>query len=473
MPGRRMTVVTLLALGWAGGARAETFHVYPGESIQAAIDLADAGDEIVVHPGTYSGPINFCGKAITLRSTDGPTVTTLDGQQADTVVMCRTGEGPSTVLDGFLVVGGQGAPNGGGMLIEGASPTVHNCVFQGNQAQYGGGIFAQSAQPTLVQCTFDQNTASASGGAMYNYGYPGEFAAVLLDCRFSENYVESAGGALRNWDSSPTLVGCVFYANHARYSGAGVANGGASHPNFTDCTFDGNRTDTLFGNWDCFGGGMSNFESSSPILVNCVFLANSAVALYPRLSRGGALANAGSAQPELINCTLSGNHANIGRALSNVGTACPAVSSSILWDGGDEIVNEGTATLSIGYSDVQGYWPGPGNISEDPRLDDLRLQPDSPCINTGDPNYAPPGARDLDGHARVLGGRVDMGAYEFGIGDYDGDRDVDTQDFVGGAACLTGPDNGPYGAGCEALDFEYDSDVDLADLAAFQVLLGG
>ena len=466
----RMTVAALFALGWASGVHADTFHVYPGDSIQATIDLAHAGDEIVVHPGTYGGLIDFHGKAITLRSLDGPTVTTLDGQQAGTVVKCRTGEGPGTVLDGFLVTNGLVTLYGGGMYIAGASPTVRNCVFRGNQAQYGGAIFADSAHPTLLQCTFDQNTATASAGAMYNYGYPGEPAAVLSDCRFNENEAQSSGGAMRNWDTSPTLVRCVFYANFARYNGAGVANGGASNATFTDCVFEWNRTDTLFANWDCYGGGMSNSDTSSPTVVNCVFQGNSAVAMYPRLSRGGALSNSGSACPALINCTISGNHANIGCGLSNAGSAWPTMSSCIVWNDGGDIVNEGSAGASVEYSDVLGGYPGSGNIDQDPRLEDLRLLPDSPCINTGDPAYAPPGGRDLDGHARVLGGRVDMGAYESGIGDYDGDRDVDAQDFVGGVACMTGPDNGPYAAGCEALDFEYDQDVDLADLAAFQSL---
>ncbi len=44
-------------------------------SIQTAIDNAVNTDEIVVAPGTYFEPINFLGKAITLRSSDGPDVT--------------------------------------------------------------------------------------------------------------------------------------------------------------------------------------------------------------------------------------------------------------------------------------------------------------------------------------------------------------------------------------------------------------
>ncbi|MHC4544362.1 MAG: LamG-like jellyroll fold domain-containing protein, partial [Planctomycetota bacterium] len=42
------------------------------------------------------------------------------------------------------------------------------------------------------------------------------------------------------------------------------------------------------------------------------------------------------------------------------------------------------------------------------------LLPDSPCINTGDPDYIPgPDETDLDGKPRIIGGRIDMGAYEF------------------------------------------------------------
>jgi pectin methylesterase-like acyl-CoA thioesterase len=44
-------------------------------SIQTAIDNAVDMDEIVVAPGTYFETIDFLGKAVTLKSTDGPEVT--------------------------------------------------------------------------------------------------------------------------------------------------------------------------------------------------------------------------------------------------------------------------------------------------------------------------------------------------------------------------------------------------------------
>ncbi|MHC4285816.1 MAG: choice-of-anchor Q domain-containing protein [Planctomycetota bacterium] len=45
---------------------------------------------------------------------------------------------------------------------------------------------------------------------------------------------------------------------------------------------------------------------------------------------------------------------------------------------------------------------------------DYHLLPGSPCIDTGDPNYvAGPNETDVDGKPRVIGGRIDMGAYEY------------------------------------------------------------
>jgi len=70
-------------------------------------------------------------------------------------------------------------------------------------------------------------------------------------------------------------------------------------------------------------------------------------------------------------------------------------------------------TLTNGIASTNGV----GNITNAPLFVDcdggnLRLQSNSPCINTGRNAYAP-GATDLDGFPRIVSGTVDMGAYEF------------------------------------------------------------
>ncbi|MHC4970688.1 MAG: right-handed parallel beta-helix repeat-containing protein, partial [Planctomycetota bacterium] len=184
-------------------------------TIQAAIDWCIDGEEILVAPGTYFESINFWGKAITLRSSDGPDATVIDPQGSGSGVRCESGEGLDTILDGFTIRGGStGMYNSGG-----SSPTVANCTFSGNTA--------------------------ATGGGMYNY-----------------------------FDSGPTVTDCTFSGNSSTYGGGGMANVLNSNPTVTNCTFSGNTAGDDPSSGD--GGGMYNQESS-PTLINCVFSDNSAL----------------------------------------------------------------------------------------------------------------------------------------------------------------------------------------------------
>ena len=113
-------------------------------TIQGAINAANMGDEILVAPGTYNGAINFIGKAIWLHSSGGAGLTTINGQNAYHVVKCISGEVYNTILEGFTITGGKANGTadldiyGGGMIIQGSSPTVRNCVFSNNFAYQGG-----------------------------------------------------------------------------------------------------------------------------------------------------------------------------------------------------------------------------------------------------------------------------------------------------------------------------------------------
>ena len=76
---RHIAAVAVL-LAAAPVANAVIINV-PGDepTIQAGIDAAVDGDEVVVAPGTYFEAIDFLNKAITVRSSGGAAVTTIDG----------------------------------------------------------------------------------------------------------------------------------------------------------------------------------------------------------------------------------------------------------------------------------------------------------------------------------------------------------------------------------------------------------
>ncbi|MCH8970034.1 MAG: hypothetical protein IIA66_13075, partial [Planctomycetes bacterium] len=197
----------LFGLGLQTSLWGEIINV-PGDqpSIQAAINAADDGDEIIVAPGTYFENINFLSKAITLGSSEGREVTTIDAANNGTVVTCDSGEGPDTVLDGFAIKH-RVALFGGGMLNVNSSPTVSNCTFVGNSAARGGGMYNLDSSPTVTNCTFSGNNAPLGGGMFNRFGS----SPTVTNCTFSGNTATLGwGGGMLNTNSSLTVSNCTF-----------------------------------------------------------------------------------------------------------------------------------------------------------------------------------------------------------------------------------------------------------------------
>ena len=237
---RTMFLGVLFGLGLQTSLWGDVIHV-PGDqpSIQAAIDVAADGDRIIVAPGTYFENVNLLGKAVALRSSDGPEVTTIDANGSGTVVTCDRGEGRNTIIDGFTITGGNTIHDypdnrGGGMRNKESSPTVTHCIFTGNLAALGGGMFnGDDSSPTVTHCTFAENVAD-SGGGMSNIGAN----PIVTSCLFTDNAADLGGGMFNGEGSSPTVANCAFTNNSARIDG-GMLNRD-SVPTVTDCTFTDN-----------------------------------------------------------------------------------------------------------------------------------------------------------------------------------------------------------------------------------------
>jgi len=363
-----LTICSLM-LAVVSAAAADTHYVNPGDSIQAAINVAVSGDQIEVGPGTYSEAINFNGKAIKLYSTGGPDVTTIDATELNSsVVTCTSSEGSGTILEGFTITGGNSGAKGGGMYNYLSSPTVTNCIFISNTSVGSGGGMCNNGgtNPTVTNCNFIHNRAG-DGGGMMNIGS----SPTVTNCNFIEN-TGYTGGGMNNYGSNSIVTNCTFISNTSGGRGAGMMNIRDSNPTVTNCKFSEN--------WVVYtGGGMSNEENCNPIVTNCTFSDNTA-------SAGGGMYNA-SSNPTVTNCILWGDTVN-------------------------EIVNESSIT-TVTYSDVEGGWAGTGNIDFDPLFadDDGRLLAGSPCIDVGN-NAAVTVTTDLDGNPRIQGLCVDMGAFE-------------------------------------------------------------
>src|SRR5690606_12429607 len=110
----------------------------------------------------------------------------------------------------------------------------------------------------------------------------------------------------------------------------------------------------------------------------------------------------------IINSTFTGNSGPGGAWYSNRGSVA-TIANTIMWGNTpDQIFVDpaGGADPVVTYSDIQGGWPGVGNIDADPRFVDPGsgvFAPDagSPCNDAGDNTAVPEGIDyDLAGYDR-------------------------------------------------------------------------
>jgi predicted outer membrane repeat protein len=413
----------------------------------------------------------------------------------------------TAVLDGFIIEAAVDC----GLYNQGGSPQITNCVFRkvAGQNLGGNGLRCEGGQPTLLGCVFQDNSAiHHQGGAIF----VSEAELALVDCHFVGNWALMEGGAICSVDSDLTLTGCAFEKNSAREGGAihqtagtltlvectfegnAAESGGAvafsaETASMTRCLFAGNWATrwggaieiaetpltldgcTFSGNAASEGGAVYAGRLTSPravagpgtALTHCLFTGNRGY------SRGGALYS-DYVEFAILGCTFADNQAAMAATLgwpllgADHAPYQHGMDNCIVWDGKESIApsppptrrspetpeEEGPeAIVAITYSDVQGGWPGEGNIDADPCFAAPGLWLDatsagtivppgyanavwvsgdyhvksqaghwnagwkrwvvdevtSPCIDTGDPNSP------FDDEPEPNGGRINMGAY--------------------------------------------------------------
>ena len=166
-----LVAAAMVLLGVSQSASAQSVFYVPGDfsTIQEAIEVTSDGDMILVSPGVYVENISFLGKALHLKSTDGPEVTVIDGDRLSTVVTFNQGEGRESILEGFTIRNGEVNFYGGGIRVFQASPKILFNVIEENFACDGVGISSRFGSPliqgNLIRYNERNGCSGGNGGA--------------------------------------------------------------------------------------------------------------------------------------------------------------------------------------------------------------------------------------------------------------------------------------------------------------------
>jgi parallel beta-helix repeat protein len=235
---------------------------------------------------------------------------------------------------------------------------------------------------TVISCGNDGR------GVHFHSGEGPESVMQGLTIRYGRFYGHDNGGGVLIQNSSPTIANCIILGNRVFSDDGGGIYAYRSSSIVANCIITGNVCAR-------FGGGICSSQSSLSV-INCTIVYNQSTGQWWNDDWGSG----GGIYCDSIfvkNSIIKGNKYYYGAN----GVVC-------------------TKFAFITYSNVQGNWPGVGNINVDPLFrdrdnDDFHLQAtycddpnDSPCIDGGDPNVLD---AVLDCQHGLGSERSDMGAY--------------------------------------------------------------
>jgi hypothetical protein len=320
-------------------------------NIQDAIDAAFDGDQILVTNGNYSasGRVVYgspttvvVNRVVTMHSLNGPTVTSIVGNNAMRCVYLTNG----AMLAGFTLTTGNAGTGGGVYCASTNNVVVSNCVISACvSSSQGGGAY----QGTLIDCMLANNFSSGNGG--------GAASALLSFCRLATNSAANGGGAYLG-----VINNCIVINNAA--------------------------TSTT-------GGGGGTYNS---MVFNSAIADNSAANNSQSYTLGGY--GGGAYGGTLVNCTISGNYASIGGGVANCALTNCIIFYNTYFSNVFGLGLTGVSNYYYGSSlDHCCTTPlpsGTGNIANEPMLGSIsHITLNSPCRAAGNATAA--SGVDIDG----------------------------------------------------------------------------
>ena len=488
------------------GDRQAVFHLVEGITLRGGSAGVGAADPNVRNIELYQTILSGDCKDDDLGARDADVLANLPSRTDNSFHVVVIEQVDSCVLDGLIIRGGQAHDGGGGLQIRESNPTLRNCMFTQNWGLKGGAVFISRGKGeilsnvTIHNCRFTVNSSTQYGGALCTEDDAlrlsgEEYGTLLLSgCEFFAN-TSSKGGAVSSTFVAVSLSGCTFRANRAGVGGGlHQAHGSLA---MTGCTFEENLALLPASGPYVDGEGGAVFADihlpTSPYLaVNCLFRNNRAFhggairGLVTVLrgcrftgnvayNRSGVFGGDRTLTAEdclfdgnrtlksisvaachgalqFTNCTLVDNRSPDGNALYVSGrygmdtATYHVLTNCIVWGTGHGLdpTESWLMNTSVTYCDIEGGYPGAGNLDLDPQWadpghwdangtlddpsDDFWVEGDchlksqagrwdpvarlwvqdevtSPCIDAGDP------ATPAGDEPQPNGGRINMGAY--------------------------------------------------------------
>lgn len=251
------TILIILPMLVATLAAAAELHVEPGglgdyPDIQSALDVAQSGDEIVLHDGVFTGPGNFDlrpgDKSVTVRSLSGSATECIIDLQGHGGFWQ---EGTYALRLEFITVQGGSRTDGGGVHVWHGSFSAVGCHFRNNSGDSGIWL-VNSSSNTFDDCLFTGNSGSeAAVDLSVDY-------ATFLNCKFVDNGAGSSGAVIDNFGGHLRLENTVFrdnrvvwYTVHVHFASCWV----------DQCLFAGNHAGQI-GGIDFWAGGGQIWNST-------------------------------------------------------------------------------------------------------------------------------------------------------------------------------------------------------------------
>ncbi|MFA7686819.1 MAG: choice-of-anchor Q domain-containing protein [Moheibacter sp.] len=147
------------------------------------------------------------------------------------VVIAAGNLGTGTVLDGFIIKGGNANGTnditvsgdvinryrGGGIYSRNSSPIIRNNLIRYNQAGIGAGMVRYSGSPQIINCVFNKNRASTAGSAL-RLIYSGNI--TIINSTFFGNRDNGLNGVI--FGEAPVILrNSIVYGNNSGIGGSG------------------------------------------------------------------------------------------------------------------------------------------------------------------------------------------------------------------------------------------------------------